>query len=51
MSKESGGTRIVADLLHDRRRSARLILLVLLAAGIACAWHCRAAPILRRSAM
>jgi uncharacterized membrane protein YdjX (TVP38/TMEM64 family) len=43
MSKESVGTRIVADQLHDRRRSARLILLVLLAAGIAGAWHWRAA--------
>ncbi len=43
MSKESAAPRIVADLLHDRRRNARLTLLVLLAAGIACAWHWRAA--------
>lgn len=43
MSRVSTSNRAAAKPLHRWRRGARLILLVLLAAGITAAWHWRAA--------
>ena len=42
MSNELGATRAAAEPLHYWRRCARLILLALLAAGMAGAWYWRA---------